>query len=122
MAVDQGELAFARVGAPVEDDLVLRRQRRVGRVDAADEEPGIVDVRERGEALAAGGEQDARAQGPDACGRLVQVVDPVPAIPVALAPTRPLEPQERDAGLLARFRRRRRDALGERDGWRRRPR
>ena len=51
MAVDQRELALERVRPAVEQDLAVRWQRRLGRVDAANQEPGRAQPGERREAL-----------------------------------------------------------------------
>ena len=54
VVIDERQLPVERVRAAIEQDLAAGRKRRAGRVDAADQEPGVVDAREGGEALAAG--------------------------------------------------------------------
>ena len=113
MTIDQGQFALEGVRPTVEQQLVARGQRRLGRVDAAHEEPGR-HVGEGGEALAPGRQEDARAQPGDRGRRGAGVVDPVPVVARALAPARPFQPQEREAGALAGDGRGARDALCER--------
>ena len=69
---------------------------------------------ERGEPLAAGGQQDATAEPRDRRRGLVEVGDPRPAVAGALAPRRALQAQQRHAGGRGGARRAGGDALGER--------
>ena len=114
VVIDERQLPIERVRAAIEQDLAAGRKRRAGRVDAADQEPGVVDAREAGESLAAGRQQDALALAPDGRGGRVEIVDPVPAVAGALGPAGALEAQHRHAGGRRGPRRRCGDALGER--------
>ena len=46
VVIDERQLPIERVRATIEQDLAAGRKRRAGRVDAADQEPGVVDARE----------------------------------------------------------------------------
>ena len=115
MAVDQRELAVERERAAVEQELVIGRQRGgVGRLDAAHEKERVAHGGERGQALAAGREEDAPAGGGQQRGGLVERRDLVPVDRRIARERRALEAQQRRARLRAGPRRRPRHALGER--------
>ena len=114
VAVDQLEFAGERVRPAVEQQLVVGRQRRLGFLDAPDQEPRVSDGRERREPLTASREQHPPTELRDECGGLREPGYAVPAVAGTLAPPRTLEPQERHLGSRASVSCRSRDPLGER--------
>ena len=113
VAVDQLELAREVVGPAVEQHLAGRRERRLGRVDAADQEPRLAQAGECREPLPAGRQEDPSPEPGDGCGRLGRVADPVPVVAGVLRPAGALEPEQGHARRRAGRRGRLRDALRE---------
>jgi precorrin-6A synthase len=116
VAVDERQLARERVGAAAEQQLVVARQRRAGRVDAAHEEPHAADGGEGGEPLTPGGEQGAAAEPRGERRRGGEATDAVPVVAGARRPAGAREAQQRDAGGRAGAGGGGGDALGERVG------
>ncbi len=112
------QLAFVLQGegAAGEQGFHPGRVRGLGGVHGAHEEPEVRQVGEVGEAHAAGGEEDAAAQGGEGRGGLVQGADPVPGVAPGRDPAGPAEGQQGNMGGGGGLCRVETDRAGERMG------
>jgi len=104
VVVDQAQLSGNGVRTAIEDQLVSARERRLRRVDAADQTPDVVETGEGRETLSARRQEHARAKPADRGSGAGEVVDPGPAVAPPLAPARSFQAKQRHAGSGARAR------------------